>query len=429
MFSTASDGARWFQLGVLSLVELLAMSLWFSASAVAPALQQSWRLSSGQVTWLTISVQLGFVAGALASAVLNLSERFAPQRLMAACALLGGLFNVAIALAVSDSWGQTSQGFGAVLGLRWLTGLMLAGVYPTGMKVVASWFTRGRGLAIGAMVGALTIGSASPHLFQAFDWQAASPGGTQGIAPWRMVMVAASASAAVAALLAAWFVRGGPNLPAAARFDWTYFAKVWLEAPLRRANFGYLGHMFELYAMWTWAPRLLLESYQLAGLSERSARLAGFAAVASGAIGCLVAGATADRSGRCLTTIVSLLVSGGSALVAGSLLHQPAWLTVVCLVWGVSIVADSAQFSAAVSELCDPRFVGTALTIQTCAGFLLTTLTIRLVPLVQEQLATTAGRGWAGATAMLALGPIFGIYHMARLRQMDAARRMAGGQR
>src|SRR5205823_7857655 len=168
-----------------------------------------------------------------------------------------------------------------------------------------------------------------------------------------------------------------------------------------------LGHMFELYAMWTWAPRLLLVSYAAADWNENAARAAGFATVAIGGLGCVLAGFAADRAGRCWTTVVSLIVSGGCALAAGSLLDHPALLTIVCLIWGFAVVADSAQFSAAISELCDPRFVGTALTIQTCAGFLLTTITIRAVPSVQQV------AGWPWALGMLAVGPAFGIYHMA----------------
>jgi MFS family permease len=417
----STNSRRWLQLALLAGVELLAMALWFSASAVTPALRTTWSLSDGAAAWLTVSVQIGFVIGALASAVLNLSERISARWLMASCALCGAICNGLVA-AMPDHMGRTDAGFAAVLLLRMLTGVMLAGVYPVGMKVMATWFVRGRGLAIGVLVGALTVGSASPHLINALpldDWSQSHFGGLEA---WRLVMRAASASAIVAAVIAALFVRTGPNLPSANRFDWSYFVRVWTEPPLRRANFGYLGHMFELYAMWTWAPQLLLASYESAQWDTSAARLAGFASVAIGGAGCVLAGLVADRAGRCWTTIASLVISGGCALVAGALLDQPGLLTAVCLVWGFAVVADSAQFSAAISELCDPQFVGTALTIQTCAGFLLTTLTIRAVPSLKEHF------GWHGAFALLALGPLFGIYHMARLRLMNEANKMAGGR-
>lgn len=407
----------------------MAMSLWFSATAVAPAITERWHISDSLATWLTISVQLGFVAGALLSAILNLSERCSPPLLMAACAAIGAALNLGIGIGISDDFGQTVTGFGAVLALRILTGVMLAGVYPTGMKVMASWFVTGRGLAIGIMVGALTVGTASPHLINALPLDGWSADWFGNVPVWRLVMTIASASAALAAIIALLFIRTGPHLPAATHFDWSYFAQMWREPALRRANFGYLGHMFELYAMWTWAPRLLLASYEHAGWSSSGGRLAGYATVAIGSIGCVIAGYAADRSGRCWTTIVSLALSGACALIAGSLYEQPALLTIVCLVWGFSVVADSAQFSAAVSELCDPRFVGTALTVQTCVGFLLTTLTIRAVPAVRHLAADSSEPGWTWAFALLALGPVFGIFHMARLRQMPEARKLAGGKR
>jgi MFS family permease len=405
---------KWRQLVVLAVVQWLAMALWFSASAVNSALKEEWTLSPTAVSWLTISVQLGFVIGALASAVLNLSDRIKPTVLLAICALLGAVVNLVIPLAVSHELGKTAGGFALVIALRMCTGIMLAGVYPTGMKLMATWFASGRGLAIGVLVGALTLGSASPQLINAL---------ALGTTNWRWVMGIASALAALSAILAILFARVGPHLGSGARFDWQYFARVWQDSAVRRANFGYLGHMFELYAMWAWAPKLLAESYAKAGFLPRDAAIAGFGTIAIGGLGCVLAGAWADRIGRTWTTIASLVVSGSCALIAGHLLDCPVWLTVVCLVWGFSVVADSAQFSTAISELCDPRYVGTALTIQTCAGFLLTTLTIYAVPTIQSQL------GWPAALSLLALGPVFGIWHMALLRSLPAATKMAGGRK
>lgn len=418
---------RWSQLFWLSTCNLLAMTLWFSVSAVAPALKIAWDLSPLEQAWLTISVQLGFAAGALASAVWNLADRWPASRLLAVCALGGAILNGSIAVSIANELARTTTGFVFVLLLRAATGAMLAGVYPVGMKLMASWFRRGRGLAIGVMVGALTIGSGTPHLLRALpldQWAAAVwPASTDALPEtWRLVLLAASLCAGLAALFGLIFLRTGPWLPAASKFDWSYFLRVWQDEPLRRANLGYLGHMFELYAMWTWAPQLLRDAYERAGFSPTAAAVAGFATVAVGVVGCVAGGQFADRRGRCLTAILSLLVSGGCALAAGSLTAWPVVLTVVCLLWGVSVIADSAQFSAAVSELCDPRYVGTALAIQTCVGFLLTTVTIAVLPLLQQWL------GWPLATAILAVGPLVGIWQMTRLRGLPAAEKLAGGK-
>lgn len=400
---------------------MLAMSLWFSTSAVATQLQAEWGLSVGAKSWLTISVQIGFVVGTLISALLNLADRFAAHRLVAVSALLGAAFNAAIALLISDSLGRSDSGFVALIVLRGLTGAMLAGVYPPGMKLMASWFKEGRGLAIGVLVGALTIGSASPHLINALPLDRWS--GIDGLAIWRLMMLVASGSAVAASLLTICLVRPGPLLAKASSFQWNYIFMIWKNAAVRRANFGYFGHQWELYAMWSWVPLFLSSAYTGAGYSETSGRVAGFSLVAIGGIGCVVAGLGADRLGRTRIAILSLVISGGCALGAGFLFDYPQLLTAVCLLWGFAVVADSAQFSTAVTELCEPGHVGTALTIQTCVGFLITTATIWLIPLLQEQF------GWGPTFATLAVGPLFGIWHMARLRRMPEAVKMASGNR
>lgn len=412
---------RWSQLIGLAVTVLLAMSLWFSATAVSKQLTEAWRLTAGQGAYLTISVQLGFVAGTILSALANLADRTPVHRLISMCAFTGAIANALISFTISDSLASRPDGFFLVLVLRFITGAALAGVYPPGMKLMASWFRSGRGLAIGVMIGALTLGSASPHLLASplQSWSASE----LGYAPWRIVLGLSSLAALLSAAFALLWLRPGPLLGKTAPFDWAYGLRMWKDPAIRRANFGYLGHMWELYAMWAWGPMFIAASYQLAGWSDNAARLVGFAIVAIGGLGCVIAGAVADRFGRTTVTIASLIVSGSCAAGVGFLLQQPLLASIVCLIWGFAVVADSAQFSASVTELADPRYVGTALTIQTCAGFLLTNVTIRLTPLLQEQF------GWGWAFAALTIGPIFGAIAMWRLRTMPEAEQLAGGNR
>ncbi len=399
------DGTKWRTLFLLALSVLLAKGVWFSASAALPALTAAWALSDSGRAWLTMSVQIGFVVGAFGSALLNLADRIPARPLLTISTLLAALSNVSIPLFVN--------GLDYALPLRFLTGLFLAGVYPVGMKIMATWTKEDRGLGIGLLVGALTIGTASPHLLNAFG----------GVAEWKPVLYFASAFAALGALIAFFFVDEGPYRTKTPPFNWKFAGEIARNKDIVLANLGYLGHMWELYAMWAWIPIFLLASFKNVGIAPQWASVAAFAVIGAGGIGSLVAGRLADKLGRTTLTIASLLISGVCTLIVGFLFGgNPIALVAVCLIWGFAVVADSAQFSACITELCRPDYIGTALTLQTSLGFLLTLLTIRLIPTLERVV------GWQWAFMFLAIGPVVGIWAMNALRRSPAAARLAGGK-
>ncbi|MCM3903716.1 MAG: MFS transporter [Pyrinomonadaceae bacterium] len=401
----AAPPQRWRILALVSIAELLAMSLWFSGSAVVPALRGEWNLSDSNANWLTIAVQLGFVCGTLLSAFLNLPDIISARYLVTLCALAGATTNAA--------FGYYAQSAELGITMRFLTGVFLAGVYPPGMKIMASWFRSSRGTALGVLVGALTLGKASPYLINGL-----------GSPNWRHNILFSSLLAALGALIVLLFVGEGPFTLPAARFDWKQVVKVFGNRGVRLANFGYFGHMWELYAMWAWLPVMIRASLTAQGSSGHFAEVTSFLVIGCGAIGCVVAGLIADRVGRTLVTSWAMAISGSCCLLIGFLFEaNPVLLLVVAAIWGATVIADSAQFSACVTELGNPQYIGTALTIQTCIGFLLTSISIELVPRMVNVF------GWRYAFVILAPGPLLGVLAMLRLRSLPEAVKIAQGRR
>jgi MFS family permease len=377
---------------LLAVAELLCMSLWFSASAVVPALQAEWRLTEAGASWLTLAVQLGFVAGTAAAAILNLADLVPSRYYLAVCAVLGALANAL--LVVGDD-------YSVALLSRFFTGFFLAGVYPPAMKMAATWFRARRGVAIGVIVGALTVGKALPFLIKAFAWQ--------GIGT---VVVAASLFAVIGGVVVLLGYRDGPYPFAPRPFSWGLVATIARIPRWRLATGSYLGHMFELYSFWAWIPAFLAASAAASGKlhNESTLALTTFAVIAIGAAGCVWGGIAADRRGRERVISIALASSGSCALLAGVFFGLDLPLTAMMVsLWSFFVIADSAQFSALVTEAVPAHAVGTALTMQTCLGFFLTLISIQLVPPVVES------AGWPAAFAMLALGPAAGILAIRKL--------------
>ena len=392
---TDQDPARWRMLSLLATAELLGMSLWFAGSAVASQLAASWSLTSSETGWLTTIVQLGFVCGTATAALLNLADVLPSRWYFAVAALIGAIANAGLVV---------SGGFAAALALRFVTGFSLAGVYPPAMKMASTWFRARRGLAIGTVVGALTVGKATPYLVHALPNAGAAT-----------VILTASVSAIVASLLVAiWYIDGPYPFPPR-QFSWGLVRTVFERREWRLATGGYLGHMFELYSFWTWIPLFIAASVAAEGVA-RSNRvdalisLIAFGTIAIGGAGCVWGGLAADRRGRERLVMLAMAVSGSCALLIPFAFGQSLWiLAPLAWAWGFFVIADSAQFSALVTESVPPHAVGTALTVQTSLGFLLTMVSIQLIP------PLVAVVGWRWVFPILAIGPALGIAAIRRL--------------
>jgi MFS family permease len=384
--------------------QLFALTLWFSASAVAPQLETTWDLSSAEIAWLTLTVQLGFVAGALGIALSGIADAVPARRLFAVSALAAAGVNAALLAITPDT-------VPVAFLLRFATGALLAGVYPSGIKVMAGWFQTGRGMALGALVGALTIGSAMPHLIRGVGVE------------WQGVILVASILTVIAAAAMTFRVDDGPHEVPVSPFSWAHVGGILHNRGFRLSTIGYLGHMWELYAMWTWTAVWLTASATDGGYGTGWVSTATFFIIAVGGIGSYGAGILADRAGRTLIAGGSMVISGSCAAATVLLFGlSPLIVVPVFLIWGLTVVSDSAQFSTMVTETASPEHRGTALALQTGLGFLLTLVTIAGVPYLAEQW------GWQWAFPWLALGPAVGVAAMVVLKRSSYAPMLAGGR-
>ena len=379
-------------IAVLILCQVAVLSVWFSSAAVLAEMAGEAGLAPRRLAWLSTAVQAGFAAGALVYAALGIADRYDPRRVFALSALGAAAANAALLVA--------PVGGGEAIALRAATGFFLAGVYPVGMKIAVGWAKADRALLVGSLVGALTLGSASPHLVALI-----------GGADWRQTIGATSALAAAGgvAMLASGL---GPYHARAARLDLRTMALAWRDRRIRLAILGYVGHMWELYAFWAWVGMIAGTSYAAAGLADPTAeaKLTAFLAIALGGLACVPAGRWGDRFGKARVAAGAMALSGAAALGAAAAYGGPAWLMGLVLVaWGIAVVPDSAQFSALVADYAPPERAGSLMTLQTSIGFALTAVTVQVTPLA------AAAWGWPAVLAVMAIGPAAGVAAMRAL--------------
>lgn len=390
----------WRALVWIGLSELCALSLWYSASVISPELIDIWNLSSNSEAWLSASVPIGFVVGALLSSYFGVADLVNPRKVFALSALLGAILNALLILVDSAFFGIL---------LRILTGITLAGVYPIAVKILSDWFPRKRGLAIGILIAALTLGSSLPHFVIIFFSSIS----------WKFVIICSSGLALFSAFIVFLILEDAPEKSKRLPFSLKLIKKVVMNKPVMLANYGYFGHMWELYAMWTWLPTFLAASFSTYSPTIPHWFPAFFSFISigiAGGIGCVVGGIISDKIGRAKLTIISMLISAICSLLIGFTFGHMIWVTLlISIIWGVSVISDSAQFSAAVTEIAEDEYVGTALTFQMCIGFLITIFSINLIPIFQRIV------GWEWVFAILAIGPILGLISMVKYRRYEVS--------
>ncbi len=348
-------------LPIIIFSQFTGTSLWFAGNAVVFDLQRDWGLGDAAIGYLTSAVQLGFISGTLAFAVLIIADRYSPRVVFFTCSVLGAGANLALLIV--------PPGLAALLLLRFMTGFFLAGIYPVGMKIAAGWYRQGLGRALGYLVGALVLGTAFPHLLRA--------SGTE--LPWQQVIVGVSLLALVGGACMLALVPEGPHLPRGSAFHPRALLAIFRSRALRASAFGYFGHMWELYALWAFTPLLLLAYAETNGIAL-NVSLWSFAAIGVGALGCVAGGVISTRTGSAPVAAILLAVSGICCLLSPLLFHAPPWLFLgFVLLWGLTVSSDSPQFSALNAANAPREYVGSILTLVNSIGFLITVVSIQLI--------------------------------------------------
>ena len=381
---------------ILVLAQVTALSLWFVSSAILPEMLKETVISAERQAALASAVSAGFVIGALLSAILGIADRFDPRRVFAVCVMMSALASLGLLIF--------EPGDALSILSRFVTGAMLAGVYPVGMKIAVGWGREDRGLLVGLLVGALTLGSAAPHLVSWF-----------GGADWRNVIILVSGLAAFSGLLIL-LIKLGPHHANSSAFEAKAIGEAWTNRRVRYAYLGYFGHMWELYAMWAWIGAIAFTSFSVSISNDDAlslSKLVAFLAIAAGGAGCVLGGYVADRVGKARVTIIAMSVSGLAAVATAASFGGPVWITVICIIiWGLAIIPDSPQFSALVADASPPEIAGSLMTLQTAIGFALTIFTVQAAPLLANII------GWSAVIILMALGPLFGIWFMRKLEAL-----------
>ena len=380
-------------LPVIVLSQFAGTSLWFAVNAVMPDLQQAWGLPAASVGMLTSAVQLGFVAGTLVFALLMLADRFLPSRVFLVCSVLGALLNAGTLLADGR--------LALLVALRFGVGFLLAGIYPVGMKIAASWYRERLGAVMGVLIGALVLGTALPHGLRALAGDSGVLAFTiAGYRPWQAVVIGVSLLAALGGLATALLVPVNPDAPRGARITPRALALIWSDRRLRASIFGYFGHMWELYAFYVLVPLIVLT--RLAGTAVSAAA---FWAIAAGFGGCVVGGLLVRRFGSARVAQLQLATSAACCLAAPLMLAAPLPLFMTwVLLWGATVVGDSPQFSTLTAQNAPAAVVGSVLTFTNCIGFAISVVSIELFVRATQAWPLAAVLPW------LALGPALGLW-------------------